>query len=64
MKRVYGTNLAPFLMDLREPEMVVLMATKRQQYNDGEYSNVYKVGNVAQPGNMPKEGLTLKLENP
>ena len=39
------------------------MATKRQQYNDGVLK-VYKVGNVALPGNMPKEGLTLKLDNP
>ena len=39
------------------------MAVKRQQFNDG-ILHVYKVGNVAQPGNMPKEGLTLKLDNP
>ena len=39
------------------------MAAKRQQYNDG-ILRVYTVGNIAQPGNMPKQGLTLKLENP
>jgi hypothetical protein len=39
------------------------MAAKRQQYNDG-ILNVYTVGNIAQPGNMPKHGLTLKLQNP
>ena len=43
--------------------MAVHMAIKWQQYNDG-ILHVYEVGNVAQPGNMPKEGLTLKLENP
>jgi hypothetical protein len=39
------------------------MAVKRQQYNDG-ILRVYEVGNIAQPGNMPKQGLTLKLPNP
>jgi SPP1 family predicted phage head-tail adaptor len=39
------------------------MAAKQQQYNDG-ILKVYEVGNIAQPGNMRKEGLTLKLANP
>lgn len=39
------------------------MAVKRQQFNDGILS-VYEVGNIAQPGNMPAQGLTLKLDNP
>lgn len=36
---------------------------KTQQYNDGVLS-VYAVENIATPGNMPKQGLTLKLEKP
>ncbi len=34
-----------------------------QQYNDG-ILRVYTVSNIAQPGNMPKQGLTLKITNP
>lgn len=33
---------------------------KRQTYNDG-IVNIYTVGNIAQPGNMKKEGLTIKV---
>ena len=32
---------------------------KIQQYNSGILA-IYKVGNIAEPGNMPKDGLTLK----
>lgn len=39
------------------------MATKQQQFNDGVLK-IYKVGDVSEPGNMPKEGLTLKLKKP
>lgn len=38
--------------------MVVLMA-KIQQYNSGILA-ICKVGNIAEPGNMPKDGLTTK----
>src|SRR5678810_807429 len=33
-----------------------------QAFNDGILS-VYKIGNIAEPGNMPKDGLTLKFSN-
>jgi hypothetical protein len=33
---------------------------KQQTYNDG-IVNIYLVGNIAQAGNKPKEGLTLKV---
>ena len=39
--------------------MVVLMATKQQQYNDG-ILKLCKVGNIAEAGNMPKEGIVIK----
>lgn len=32
---------------------------KQQQYNDG-ILKLYKVGNIADQGNMPKEGLVVK----
>ena len=31
-----------------------------QTFNDGVL-NIYSVGNIAEPGSMPKEGLTLKI---
>ena len=31
-----------------------------QQFNDG-IANIYSVDNISQPGNMPKDGLTLKV---
>lgn len=31
-----------------------------QPFNDGVV-NIYSVGNIAGPGNMPKDGLTLKV---
>lgn len=43
--------------------MVVHMAAKQQQYNSGVL-RVYKVGNIALAGNLPKQGLTIKLTNP
>lgn len=39
------------------------MEAKQQQYNDG-ILKVYKVENVALPGNMPKQKLTLKIDYP
>jgi len=33
---------------------------KPQTFNDGVV-NIYSVGNTAPPGDMPKEGLTLKV---
>lgn len=36
------------------------MPQKTQTFNDGVV-NIYSVGNIAPPGNMPKEGLTLKV---
>jgi len=33
-----------------------------QTYNDGVLA-VYKVGNIAAPGNRPKDGLLLKFES-
>lgn len=38
--------------------MVVLMA-KLQQYNDG-ILKLYKVGNIAEPGDMKKDGIVIK----
>ena len=34
---------------------------KPQTFNDG-VANIYSVGNIASPGGMPKDGLTLKVE--
>jgi hypothetical protein len=53
--------------------MVVLMARRNyrlrsyykpqiQTFNDGIVS-IYKVDNIATPGNMPKDGLTIKVSN-
>ncbi|ABO51112.1 hypothetical protein Dred_2602 [Desulforamulus reducens MI-1] len=36
------------------------MKQQTQTFNDG-IVNIYSVGNIAQLGNMPKEGLTLKV---
>lgn len=36
------------------------MPQKTQTFNDGVVK-IYSVGNIAAPGNMPKEGLTLKV---
>lgn len=36
------------------------MDKKPQTFNNG-VANIYTVGNIAEPGNMPKEGLTLKV---
>ena len=36
------------------------MRLKTQTFNDGVV-NIYTVGNIAPAGNMPKEGLTLKV---
>lgn len=36
------------------------MSSQTQYFNDGVV-NIYSVGNIAPPGNMPKEGLTLKV---
>lgn len=33
-----------------------------QQYNDGILA-IYKVGNIAEPGNMPKDGLNVKYDS-
>lgn len=33
-----------------------------QTFNDGVVS-IYSVGNISAPGDMPKEGLTLKMSN-
>lgn len=33
---------------------------KAQTFNDGAV-NIYSVGNIAEPGNMPKDGLTFKV---
>ncbi|NTV91187.1 MAG: hypothetical protein HGA22_12640 [Clostridiales bacterium] len=35
------------------------MKVKTQAYNDGVCS-IYSVGNTADPGNMPKQGITIK----
>lgn len=35
------------------------LQTLTQTFNDGVV-NIYSVGNIAAPGNMPKDGLTLK----
>lgn len=32
-----------------------------QTFNDG-IASIYSVGNIAEPGNMPKDGLTFKLK--
>ncbi len=36
------------------------MSSPTQSFNDGVV-NIYSVGNIASPGNKPKEGLTLKV---
>lgn len=36
------------------------MKQQTQTFNDG-IVDIYKVGNIAQPGNMPKDGLTKKV---
>ncbi len=36
------------------------LQTMTQTFNDG-IVNIYSVGNIASPGNMPKDGLTLKV---
>lgn len=36
------------------------LQTQTQSFNDGVV-NIYSVGNIAEPGNMPKDGLTLKV---
>lgn len=36
------------------------LQTKSQTFNDGVV-NIYSVGNIAERGNMPKDGLTLKV---
>lgn len=38
------------------------LKTLTQQFNDG-IVNIYSVGNIAAPGNMPKDGLTIKISN-
>lgn len=38
------------------------LKTLTQQFNDGVLK-VYEVGNIAEPGDMPKEGLKLKFAN-
>lgn len=39
------------------------LPTLTQSFNDG-MAKFYSVSNIASPGNKPKDGLTLKLENP
>lgn len=34
---------------------------QNQTFNDG-IANIYSVGNIAPPGGMPKDGLTIKAE--
>lgn len=36
------------------------MQQQTQSYNDGVV-NIYSVGNIAAQGNMPKDGLTMKV---
>lgn len=36
------------------------MPQKTQTFNDG-VANIYKIDNTAEPGNMPKEGLLLRV---
>ena len=38
------------------------MPQKTQTFNDG-VANIYSVENIASPGGMPKEALTIKAEN-
>jgi hypothetical protein len=35
---------------------------QNQTFNDG-IANIYSVGNIAPPGGMPKDGLTIKAES-
>lgn len=37
------------------------MKQQTQTFNDGVV-NVYSIGNISEPGNRPKEGLTLKVD--
>lgn len=39
------------------------LPTQTQAFNDG-VAKFYSVGNIAQPGNMPKDGIALRLNNP
>ncbi len=39
------------------------LPTQTQAFNDG-VAKIYSVGNIAEPGNMPKDGLALKLDRP
>lgn len=36
------------------------MSKQTQTFNDGVV-NIYSVGDISEPGNMPKQGLTLKV---
>jgi hypothetical protein len=38
------------------------LKTLTQQFNDG-IVNIYSVGNIAASGNMPKDGVTLKVSD-
>lgn len=38
------------------------LKTLTQSFSDGVV-NIYSVGNLASPGNMPKDGLNIKIEN-
>lgn len=38
------------------------MNQKPQTFNDGVV-NIYTIGNISEPGNMPKDGLTIKVSN-
>lgn len=38
------------------------MKQRTQTYNDGVVK-IYKVDNIAAPGNMPKDGLVLKVDS-
>ncbi len=39
------------------------LPTQTQTFNDG-VAKIYKVSNIAEPGNKPKDGLILRLESP
>lgn len=38
------------------------LKTQTQTFNDGVV-NIYSVGNIATPGDKPKDGLTIKVKN-
>lgn len=38
------------------------LPTLTQQFNDG-IVDIYSVQNIAEPGNMPKDGLKIKISN-